>query len=104
MDKKVAVNLEYLAKMVSNKLELSKRNGKDNDEKYFVQEIITISDYTAICIFENNIGKRELCFFYYIPTGESMGWKYFFPTDSHLLGFRAFDHFKFEIDRYNHKL
>ena len=33
----------------------------------------------------------------------SKGWKYFFPTDSHLAGMRALELIKFEVERENYK-
>ena len=103
MNKKIANDLEYSAKMVANRFSMREREGNFNNETFFVQEIIPISDHSAVCVFEKNTGKRALAFFYYIPRGSSMGWKYFFPTDSHLLGFRAFDYYKLEVERYNFK-
>jgi hypothetical protein len=42
-----------------------------------------------------------MAFFYYIKRGASKGWKYFFPTDSHIQGMTAVQYYKIEIERKN---
>lgn len=103
MNKNIAIELKSFVEEVANRFSIKERSGNVSNESFFVQEIIPTSDHTAICVFEKTSGKRAIAFFYYIPKGVSFGWKYFFPTDSHLSGFKAFEYYKFEIERYNFK-
>ena len=34
--------------------------------------------------------------------GMSKGWKYFFPTDSHVVGMMAAHYYKLEVERHNY--
>ena len=77
------------------------REGNSNKETFHVQEVIPTSDHTAVVRFKKNTGKVGLAFCYYINRGMSKGWKYFFPTDSHINGFHAFLYYKLEVEREN---
>lgn len=74
-----------------------------NGESFSVHEIIPTSDHCAIVYFKKNTGKIGLGFFYYIPNGKTSGWKYFFPTDSHINGMSSISFFKLEVERLNGK-
>ena len=71
-------------------------------ETFSVEEIIPTSDHSACVNFSKTGGKVAVAFFYYITKGRSKGWKYFFPTDSHVNGFQAFLYYKLEAERRNY--
>ena len=68
-----------------------------------MEEVVPTSDHTAIINFKKSSGKIGVAFCYYIAKGASKGWKYFFPTDSHINGFQAFLYYKLEAERKNYK-
>lgn len=60
------------------------------------------SDHTASVMFKKSSGKVAVALFYYIKRGQSGGWYYFFPTDSHITGMRAFEFHKLMAEEYNY--
>jgi hypothetical protein len=103
MNKEIAKELDAFVKIVAERYSQTNRIGNFNSESFEVNEVIPTSDHTAVVYFKKNSGKIGLAFFYYIARGASQGWKYFFPTDSHINGFRAFEFYKFQIERENFK-
>ena len=79
------------------------RNSMGVKESFKIKEIIPTSDHSATVIMQKNTGKLAAFLFYYINRGASKGWKYFIPTDSHVSGFRAFEHYKMNVERHNYK-
>lgn len=104
MNKEIAIELKSKVEEVARHFSNPDRERNFNQEKFEVEEIIAISDHTAIVKFKKTSGKIGLAFFYYIPQGLSKGWKYFFPTDSHLSGFRAFEFYKFVVEKDNYSI
>lgn len=103
MQKTVALKLQKEASLVAQRFSRKDRPGNFNQESFAVDQIIPTSDHTAVVRFKKNTGKIGLAFFYYIARGKSEGWKYFFPTDSHINGFRAFELEKYQIEKENFK-
>lgn len=103
MNKNIAINLKDFAEAIAERYSKPAREGNGNKETFSVKNIIPSSDHTATVIFEKNTGKQAAFFFYYINRGMSKGWKYFVPTDSHIMGFRAFEYHKLELERDNFK-
>ncbi len=103
MNKQIANELKDFAKDIAKRFSIKEREGNFNNETFNVDEVIPTSDHTAIINFKKNSGKIGVAFCYYIPRGYSKGWKYFFPTDSHLNGFQAFIYYKLEAERKNYK-
>lgn len=103
MNKQIANELNDFVKVVADRFSRKDREGNYNNEDFKVSEVVPTSDHTAVVIFKKTTGKEGLAFFYYIARGASKGWKYFFPTDSHINGFRAFELYKFETERKNYK-
>ena len=73
-----------------------------------IADDLTFSSDSAVINFKKTSdkvqsGKIAVAFCYYINRGRSKGWKYFFPTDSHLHGFYAFQYYKLEAERKNYK-
>lgn len=103
MQKEVAIELEKYVQEIARRYSLKDRVGNVNGEDFNIEEVIPTSDHTAVVRFKKTTGKIGLGFFYYINKGASKGWKYFFPTDSHINGFRAFEFYKFETEKQNFK-
>ena len=61
-------------------------------------------DQSAYINFKKNTGKLACAFAYYIAKGRSKGWKYFFPSDSHIAGMQAFHFYKLQAERLNYKM
>ena len=103
MNKQVAIELFKFANEVAERFSNKDREGNFNNERFQIEEVIPTSDHTAVARFKKNTGKIGLAFFYYIPRGMSKGWRYFFPTDSHINGFRAFELEKYQVEKENFK-
>ena len=103
MQKQVAKALHDFVLIVAKRYSNKGRPGNFNQEEFNVDAIIPTSDHTAVVRFKKNTGKIGLAFFYYIARGSSQGWKYFFPTDSHINGFRAFELEKYQVEKENFK-
>lgn len=103
MNKQVARELDEFVTIVADRFSKKDREGNVNQEDFSIDEVIPTSDHTAVVRFKKNTGKIGLAFFYYIPRGMSNGWKYFFPTDSHINGFRAFEIEKYQVEKENYK-
>lgn len=101
MNKEIAQELKKSVEEVAKRFSRKDREGNFNEETFEVDEIVPTSDHTAVVRFKKNTGKIGLAFFYYINRGMSKGWKYFFPTDSHITGMRAFEFMKLEVEREN---
>ena len=108
MNRDRAKELKEFAQTVADRYSKFNRLGNQNQETFSVEEVIPISDDSAVVNFKKTSdkvqsGKIAVAFCYYINRGRSKGWKYFFPTDSHLHGFYAFQYYKLEAERKNYK-
>tara|TARA_R100001510_G_scaffold57343_1_gene65095 strand:+ start:4269 stop:4592 length:324 start_codon:yes stop_codon:yes gene_type:complete len=103
MKKDRALELNEFAETIADRFSNFARSGNQNNETFMVEEVIPISDDSAVVNFKKNTGKLAVAFCYYINRGRSKGWKYFFPTDSHLHGFYAFQFYKLEAERKNYE-
>ena len=101
MNKERARELNEFANTIAERFSNFNRTGNVNNELFTVEEIIPISDDSAVINFKKNTGKLAVAFCYYINKGRSKGWKYFFPTDSHVNGFQSFLYYKLEAERRN---
>lgn len=102
MNKSLVQELKKESEKVADNFS-KKREGNFNNELFKVEEIIPMTDHTAAVIFKKNTGKSAVAFFYYINMGMSKGWKYFFPTDAHILGMQNFGYYKLELERKNYR-
>ena len=102
MQKVIAKELHTFAKVIADRFSHKNRKGNGNNESFLVDEVIPTSDHTAVINFKKSSGKIGVAFCYYITKGMSKGWKYFFPTDSHLNGFQAFLYYKLDAERRNY--
>ena len=103
MNKQIANELKDFSEDIARRFSNKEREGNFNNETFEVEEVIPTSDHTAVINFKKNSGKIGVAFCYYIARGYSKGWKYFFPTDSHLNGFQDFLYYKLEAERKNYK-
>ena len=103
MNKQIARELEEYANKVAVMFSYPDREGNYNGETFTVKEIVPTSENTAIVTYNKSSGKDSVAFFYYLARGASKGWRYFFPTDSHILGFRAFEIYKLLVEKENYK-
>jgi hypothetical protein len=104
MQKDLAIRLKKQAEEIARQFSNPHREGNPMGETFQVYEIIPTSDQSAIVTFEKSTGKQAVAFFYYIPRGASQGWKYFFPTDSHIAGMRAFEIHKMQAEQRNYQM
>ena len=102
MNKGIATELQDFCSTIAERYSDIKRVGNIGNEVFLVEEIIPTSDHSAVVNFAKSGGKIAVAFFYYINRGRSKGWKYFFPTDSHVNGFQAFLYYKLEAERKNY--
>ena len=100
MNKQIAIELKQESE--AKKFSSMNREGNFNEETFQVDEVIPMSDHTACVIFKKNTGKLAAAYFYYINKGYSKGWKYKFPTDSHIIGMMSFNLLKLEVERKNY--
>ena len=103
MNKTLVKELKAKAEDEADKFSIKNREGNYNNEIFKVVEVIPMSDHTASVIFKKNTGKKAGFFFYYINRGIAKGWKYFVPTDSHIIGMQSFNFYKLEVERNNYK-
>ena len=103
MNKQIAKELNEFSKVIAKRFSYKNREGNVSNESFVVEEVVPTSDHTAIINFKKSSGKIGVAFCYYITKGQSKGWKYFFPTDSHINGFQAFLYYKLDAERKNYK-
>lgn len=101
MNKESALELKRFAEKVGNNYSTSDRQGNFNHETFKVERIIPMTDSTATVLYRKNTGKQAAFFFYYIDKGLVKGWKYFVPTDAHILGMESFGRFKLAVEEDN---
>ena len=102
MKKQIAQELNIFARQVAKRFSHPNREGNVSKETFEVYEVIPTSDQTAVVFFKKDTAKLGMGFFYYINRGMSKGWKYFFPTDSHIVGMKASHYYKLEVERKNY--
>ena len=94
MRKEIALRLRDEAERVAR--EYSNPNREyGNGEVFEVDEILALSEFTAAVVFKKDSGKKAVGFFYVIKEKE---WRYFFPSDSHLIGMESFSEIKKRIE------
>lgn len=103
MNKQLVKDLTEFAIQVAERFSKNEREGNPNGELFVCQEIIPMSEHSATVIYKKSTGKQAAFFFYFINRGKAKGWKYFVPTDSHILGMQSFSHYKLEVERFNYK-
>ena len=104
MNKATAGELKEFAETIAKRFSNYNREGNFNNETFSVDEVIPMSDNSAVINFKKNTCKLACAFAYYIAKGRSKGWKYFFPSDSHIAGMQAFHFYKLQAERLNYKM
>lgn len=69
-------------------------------EIFRVNDIRPFSETTGCVIYDKSSGKKAVCFFYYLNS-EGGHWRYFLPTDSHVLGMLELQAVLKEVEEYN---
>ena len=75
---------------------------KENYPHYHfrISEMIPLSEYTAVVIYDKlETGKKALAFFYW--TEYSSSWSSFFPKESHVYGFEKVRTYLQETEEHN---
>ena len=102
MRKNVALKLEETALQIADNFSKWSREHNNSREVFSVAGIIPLSETTAAVILEKNTGKKAIAFCYYLNTMGGV-WRYFIPTDSHLLGLERLKDLVFEIEKHNYQ-
>ena len=85
MKKEIAIKLRIAAEKASEVFSDPQRPLNTNKETFSVDKVTPLSESTAAVTFCKDARKFALAFFYYLNTSGGQ-WRYFFPSDSHLLG------------------
>ena len=94
MRKEIALRLRAEAERVAKEFSNPLRERNPGGEIFEVDEILALSEFTAAVVFKKNSGKKAVGFFYTVKDN----WRYFFPSDSHLIGMEAFSEIKKRIE------
>ena len=100
MQKAVAQKLKEAAEKCAQNFSNNDRSRNFNNETFKVDMIEPLSEHTAVVIFKKNTGKVAAFFFYYLNMGDGY-WRYFCPSDSHILGMESFKKYKDKAEKAN---
>ena len=78
MKKDRALELNEFAETIADRFSNFNRSGNQNNETFSVEEVIPISDDSAVINFKKNTGKIAVAFCYYINRGRSKRLEIFF--------------------------
>ena len=85
-----------IAEMFSN----PNRQFNHTNETFTVAKITPRSELTAGRLFQKSSGKLALAIAFW-KNNKGGHWDYFFPTDSHVLGFRKMEKLLESVEEYN---
>ena len=85
-----AIKLQRSADTAAENFSRPDRARNFTKEKFSVYSLQPLSETTAAVIFLKSSGKKALAFFYWINANNGH-WRYFFVSDSHLLGLRKLE-------------
>lgn len=94
MKKNLAISLREKASEVAHVFSNPHREYNPNSEIFEVEKIDALSESVAGVTFLKSTGKRALAYFFFVKND----WRYYFPTDSHILGMQAFAELKKKIE------
>ena len=100
MKKDRVIKLESTAKKIAELFSNPKREFNYNNETFEVAKIKPLTELTAAIIFKKSSGKLALTIAFW-KNNQGGHWDYFFPTDSHILGFQKIAPILEEIENYN---
>jgi len=98
MQKSIAIELDKRIQKVAENFSKKNRVGNVNGEDFTIKSRYALSDQAAFVRFNKTTTKDALALFFY----DENYWKYFFPTDSHINGFRLFELEKFSVEKENY--
>lgn len=101
MNKQVAKKLWKRAEEIAKMYSIEEREFNYTGERFEVNNIVPLSENTAVVVFNKSSGKKGIAFLFYIASREGH-WQYFFPTDSHLLGMKKVEKYKDKIEEENY--
>lgn len=99
MRKTLAISLRKKASEVAHIFSDPNREYNPTGEVFEVERIDALSESAAGVVFKKSSGKRALAYFFYVKND----WRYYFPTDSHILGMQAFAELKKKVEVLNFK-
>ena len=73
MNKAIAIELQKFAEVIAERFSHKDRKENYNNEDFKVEEIIPMSDHTAVINFKKTTGKIGVAFCYYIAKGKYPG-------------------------------
>ena len=97
MQKSIAKKLDRQVQIVADRFSRKDREGNVNGEEFKLKSCYALSDHAALVRFNKTTTKDALALFLY----DEDYWKYFFPTDKHIAGFRYFEHIKISRQTWN---
>lgn len=100
MNKEIANRLKQKTLEVAEYFSNQNRARNYNNEGFRVDNIVPLSETTALVTFQKSSGKFAVAFFYFINVNEGE-WRYFFPTDSHILGMKKVEDLLWVIEKVN---
>jgi hypothetical protein len=102
MRKEIVKKLNKRVKEIAMIYSKEDRDKNTNNEIFTVYKIIPLSEFSAAVIYEKQpTGKRVMASFEWINMGEGH-WRYYFPTDSHLLGLSYLPKIKQSVEMFNY--
>ena len=93
---KLNLKAKEIAEMFSN----PDREFNHTKEVFKVVKIKPLSELTAGILFKKSSGKLALAIAFW-KNNKGGHWDYFFPTDSHVLGFRKMEKLLESVEEYN---
>ena len=93
---KLNLKAKEIAEMFSN----PNRQFNFNKETFTVEFIQPLSEMVAAIYFKKTSGKIALAIAFW-KNNKGGHWDYFFPTDSHVLGFRKMEKLLESVEEYN---
>lgn len=97
MKKENLTSLKRRAEEIAKAYSKPDREYNYNKELFQLNKLIPMSETTATVIFLKDSGKKAVAFFYLVKDN----WRYYFPTDSHILGMRYFHKNKLRVEYLN---
>lgn len=100
LNKQMAAKLKNKAEEVARRFSNPARQLNSNNETFEVGIIKPLSETVAVVFFNKNTGKKAVAVFYLVNY-DGGSWFYFFPTDSHVLGFRKLEKVLQDVEELN---
>jgi len=102
MNKQLVMALKVKSREIATNFSNPNREFNHNHETFKVEEIIPLSEKTALTIFNKSSGKKAIAFLYYVNYNGGQ-WSYFIPTESHVYGMSKVQTYLQQIEEHNIK-